>query len=598
MAVCSEGDPYRHAKARKRNRILLGCLVVGGIWAVAILFVGSAEEISGVASLLLAGMAAYLIHQIGRHAAKEAELTSERQKLEVEVSRRREAEQRATGTLERLDRAQRVAGIGSIEVALDTGRVSWSASACAIFGVDPTAVQPTRQYILDRVHPDDREKVARAIGDTGSSGAPAPPLEYRIIRPDGTERVVYRDNAIECDRDGRPVSRVVTFKDVTELRTVEDRLCEMMDNLDRAQRLAHLGSYIRNRNGAGQWTAEVYRIFGVDPKHFTPDMESFLELVIPEDRAEIIAAHNLMDQGICPEPFEYRIRRPSGEIRHIHRITELIRDRNGNVTGAGGTLWDITELRAAEERQRELEQQLLHSQKLEALGTLAGGIAHDLNNTLVPILSLAKLALEDVPAGSSLHADLATIIGASERARDLVKRILAFSRQQEISKSEIDTAAVVRRALQMLRATMPASITLVDEIDDVPPILADAGQLQQVVVNLVSNAAQAIGAAHGSIRVQVSVHHNKRSTRRWVRIHVADTGCGIREGIVDRIFEPFFTTKEVGEGTGLGLSVVHGIVTGHGGTIEVASEVGQGTAFTILLPAMNFPAVEREAIAA
>lgn len=637
--------------------------------------------------------------------------------LHIDITRLKETEIRLRESTESLDRIQRIAGIGSIEIALDSRIVSWSPGACAIFGIDYPEVEPTRRFLLNFVHPDDRDMVEAAAREANASGVAAPPLEYRIIRADGAERVVYRENAIKYDAAFRGVSRTVTFKDITQLKATETQLrelmanldraqrlvhvgsyvrdiagkaewsaemyrifgvdpqtfkptrrnvvrlvvpedrakiinayrqvargiCpvgiehkirrpngeirlihsnfeliqdrtgrvtgmggtiwditemrrteiqlrEMMDNLDRAQRLAHMGSYTRDIDGTGRWSAEVYRIFGVDPATFEPTMESFLSTVVAEDRAVVAAAHRQMQDGIPTEPFEYRIRRPNGEIRHIHRITELIRDHNGKVAGTGGTLWDITELRAAEERQKELERQLLHSQKLEALGQLAGGVAHDLNNTLVPILSLSKLALEDIPESDPLREDMLTIITASERARDLVRQILAFSRKQEIQKREIDLAAAVRQALQMLRATVPSNITLVEEVHEVPRIFADGGQLQQVVVNLVTNAAQAIGDAHGSIIVELAAaaSHSGRRGRRFVRLRVADTGPGIDKAILDRIFEPFFTTKPVGEGTGLGLAVVHGIVTGHGGTIEAKSSVRskprKGTVFTILLP--------------
>ncbi|HTT79374.1 MAG TPA: PAS domain-containing protein [Stellaceae bacterium] len=634
--------------------------------------------------------------------------------LRIDITRLKESEIQLRELTERLERIQQIAGVGSLEVAIDTLSVTWSPAACAIFGVAPTAVEPTVDCLLGFVHPNDLELVAKEGAAARASGVPAPPLEYRIIRPDGAERVVYRDNAVLHDAGGRPVSRIITFKDVTDLRVVEARLREMVDNLDRAQRLAHVGSFTRDRSGAaqwsaemyrifgvdpqtfkptranvmrqivpedrpaamavyrqiaqgispapleyrlrrpsgelrvvylcvelirdrdgrvagtggtiwditemrrsegqlremmdsldraqrlahmgsytrdvdgdGRWSAEVYRIFGVDPATFTPDMESFLAMVVPEDRPKVVAAHRQMEDGRCPDSFEYRIRRPNGEIRHIHRIDELIRDRDGAVTGMGGMLWDITELRAAEERQKELERQLLHSQKLEALGRLAGGVAHDLNNTLVPILSLAKLALEDLREGDPLYDDIATIVSASERARDLVKQILAFSRKQDIQKRRIDPADVLREALHMLRATLPPNIAFIERIEPVPPIFADAGQLQQVVVNLVTNAAQAIGTARASISVDLSAEATADVAGRRsgvVRLRIADTGCGMAKAVLDRIFEPFFTTKPVGEGTGLGLSVVHGIVAGHGGAIDAESQPGKGTAFTIRLP--------------
>jgi PAS domain S-box-containing protein len=378
-----------------------------------------------------------------------------------------------------------------------------------------------------------------------------------------------------------------------------EKLRRSEDLLARAQRLAHMGSYTRDLDGKGQWSAEMCRIFGVDSESFDPSMANFLSFVLPEDRPKIEAAHAQMGEGISPAPFEYRIRRSTGEIRHIHRITELIRDRNGAVTGSGGTIWDVTEMRAAEERQRELEAQLRHSQKLEALGTLAGGIAHDLNNTLVPVLALSQMLMDSVAEAD--REDLQTIILATRRAKELVQQILAFSRKQEIQKAEVDPAGVVRQALQMLRATLPPNIAVIEEIDLVPPILADAGQLQQVVVNLVTNAAQAIGSATASITVEVSALDPANAAERrenFIQIRIADTGCGMAQEVVDRIFEPFFTTKGVGEGTGLGLSVVHGIITGHGGTIEVASEPGKGSTFTILLPRSQSAAASLESVAA
>jgi signal transduction histidine kinase len=241
----------------------------------------------------------------------------------------------------------------------------------------------------------------------------------------------------------------------------------------------------------------------------------------------------------------------------------------------------------AEERQRELERQLLHSQKLDALGTLAGGIAHDLNNTLMPILALSQLLMQQMPEGTDEREDLKTVVQASRHGRDLVQRILAFSRHQEVVKSEVNLAATTRQALQMLRPTVPATILISEEIEEVPFIFADASQLQQVVVNLITNAQQAIGDDLGTITIGVSPA-SRRSHRLsggdFVRLRVADTGCGMDAETKDRVFEPFFTTKEVGEGTGLGLSVVHGIIADHGGQIEVSSGVGKGTEFIIFLP--------------
>jgi two-component system cell cycle sensor histidine kinase/response regulator CckA len=244
-------------------------------------------------------------------------------------------------------------------------------------------------------------------------------------------------------------------------------------------------------------------------------------------------------------------------------------------------LWnDITALKRAEAERRMLEAQLQHSQRLEALGTLAGGAAHEINNALVPVIALTKMVASHLPEDSRDRRSLTTVLVGAERSRDLVKQILAFSRKDESEQrhDRIDLAAVLRDALRLMHATVPTSIRLAEEIAPVPPIAGDANQLQQVIVNLVTNAAHAIGERHGTITVGL------RADGAALRLWVADTGCGMDEATKARIFEPFFTTKEVGKGTGLGLAVVHGIIKQHGGRIDVESAPGRGTRFDVVLP--------------
>ena len=280
---------------------------------------------------------------------------------------------------------------------------------------------------------------------------------------------------------------------------------------------------------------------------------------------------------------EYRIIRPDGQERIVRRESVVVFDDEKRVVRVFGTLHDITEQRLAERRERELERQLLHSHKLEALGTLAGGIAHDLNNTLVPIMALSKLTARRFEAGSLVRRNLETIHEASERARDLVKRVVAFTRKDESEKRETDLAETVTEALKLLRATIPSSISFEETIERVPPIPADASQIHQVVTNLVTNAYQAVGDDVGTITVSLGVVPGAGS-RSEIRLSVSDTGAGMDEATQQRIFEPFFTTKPVGQGTGLGLSIVHGIVSGHGGRIEIKSTPRKGTRFDLFLP--------------
>jgi signal transduction histidine kinase len=246
---------------------------------------------------------------------------------------------------------------------------------------------------------------------------------------------------------------------------------------------------------------------------------------------------------------------------------------------------DVTTLRSAEHRERELERKLLQSQKLEALGTLAGGIAHDLNNNLVPVMALSKLAARKLDPGDPIRKNLETIYDASVRARDLVTRVLAFSRNEASQKGELDLAEVTREALTFLETIVPSTIRVETDIQSVAAIFADPTQIHQVVTNLLANAAQAIGNAIGIITVTVRAIAGA-SNRPEICLSVRDTGTGIDEATRQRIFEPFFTTKPVGVGSGLGLSIVHGIVTSHGGRIDVTSQPGKGTQFDIYFPSI------------
>jgi two-component system, NtrC family, sensor kinase len=234
----------------------------------------------------------------------------------------------------------------------------------------------------------------------------------------------------------------------------------------------------------------------------------------------------------------------------------------------------------AEAERRVLEHQLHHAQKIEALGQLAGGIAHDLNNALVPILAISGVVQRDLPPDSSHRQRLDVVIGSARRARELVGQVLAFSRREQAARREFDLAEMAAAALVMLRASIPATIALVDRIEPALPILGDPGQMHQVLMNLVMNAAQAIGNGQGTVVVEAC----RETDGAHIRLSVSDTGCGMDEATRERIFEPFFTTKEVGSGTGLGLSIAHGVVTNHGGTIAVESTPGQGTRFDVVLP--------------
>ncbi len=259
-----------------------------------------------------------------------------------------------------------------------------------------------------------------------------------------------------------------------------------------------------------------------------------------------------------------------------------------------GFIRDLTERRQTEEALRKSEEQLRQAQKMEAIGTLAGGIAHDFNNILSSIIGYTELAMAQCSGTSGVVPRLREVLKAGYRAKKLVRQILTFSRQEESGKKVLFLQSIVEETLNLLRASLPSTISLEADLDTTTsPVLADATQIHQVVMNLGANAEYAMRESGGTLFVkldQVRVNEGNSllqdglSVGSYVRLTFSDSGKGIAPNIQKRIFDPFFTTKGVGEGTGMGLSVIHGVITSHGGTIQVESQEGENTTFFVYLP--------------
>jgi PAS domain S-box-containing protein len=296
-----------------------------------------------------------------------------------------------------------------------------------------------------------------------------------------------------------------------------------------------------------------------------------------------------------PATFESRIRD-----RDYVLAAWPVLDADGAVVKFVHIMRDISEQKRVEEERRRMGEQLRQAQKMEAVGVLAGGIAHDFNNILNAIIGYTDLTQQGLAADSREHRNLGHVLTAAYRAAELVRQILTFSRRGEGERTALDLRQIVAEALKLLRSSLPANITIVQEIaPDAPAVRADPTQMHQIVMNLCTNAYQAMTAGNGVLTVAlapVSVSDEEGRQRfkvllpgRCVRLSVRDTGVGMDERTMSRIFEPFFTTKQPGRGTGLGLSVVHGIVESHGGEIEVESAPGRGTEFRVYLPATDEP---------
>ena len=290
---------------------------------------------------------------------------------------------------------------------------------------------------------------------------------------------------------------------------------------------------------------------------------------------------------------EYRVRQPDGQWRWLLARGRCLRDAAGKPYRFVGSAFDVTAQKQAEIAKAQLEAQLRQSQKMEAIGTLAGGIAHDFNNILGAILGYGELAHQHSPAGSSLRRYLDNVMHAADRAKALVDRILGFSRSGLGERVPVNVQSVIEETLELLGASLPAGVGLEKTLSaGDAAVLGDATRLHQVAMNLCTNAVHAMGNG-GVLSValeRIELNEQRLLSRgtltagAYVRLVVCDTGAGIPPALLERIFDPFFSTKGVGEGTGLGLSLVHGIVSELGGAIDVASIPGRGTKFEIWLP--------------
>jgi PAS domain S-box-containing protein len=332
-------------------------------------------------------------------------------------------------------------------------------------------------------------------------------------------------------------------------------------------------------------------------KHFAK-INILTKQSIPKALKEFV----LVITGIDRPPFELTIVRKDKSYLFTEANPRLIKHK-GEKAWVQVTLRDITDRKLVEAEKKRLETQLQQSQRMESIGTLAGGIAHDFNNILYSIIGYTELALDDTEKGTQLHDNLQELLIAAQRARDLVKQILTFSRQADQTLKPLKVQLVVREVLKLIRSSLPSTIEITQNISNTCGlVMADATQIHQVALNLLTNAYQALEHEGGKLdvtlkEVDLDVDDLKDPTMlagSYVCLTVADTGAGIDEYEMDRIFEPYFSTKEKDKGTGLGLAMVHGIVKSYGGNIRVYSEPGKGSAFHIYLPVIQTQVERKE----
>ena len=480
-----------------------------------------------------------------------------------------------------LAEAQRIAHIGSWgwEAATDTSR--WSDETCAIYGIEPGTFDGRDETFMAFVHPDDRERLRAVVQAALDEDAPLS-LDLRILRRDGAQRTIHEDGEVIRDGAGNVLRLVGTISDITDRLAREDERTRLLSAVEQTADSV----WIHELDGTIVYVNPSFtRLYDYQPDEVLGRYMGILD----SGRHETSFWDELFATVLAGQTWSGHIvnQRKDGTLVEVEKVISAIRDADGRITGVVQSDRDVT-------RERALEAQLRQAQKMEAVGQLAGGIAHDFNNLLTAIRGYAEMVRRGLPPDDEQNrADIDEVIANADRAVELTRDLLAFGRRQVLQPRVTDLAAVVVGIAPMLRRLLGEQIEVVTAAQPgLGSVQVDPGQLEQVIVNLAVNARDAmptggrlvIETANVELDAVYARAHIDIDAGSYVLLTVSDTGTGMDAAVQAHIFEPFFTTKAPGEGTGLGLATVYGIVQQSGGSIQVQSEPGQGTSFRIYLP--------------
>ena len=445
----------------------------------------------------------------------------------------------------------------------------------------------------ERIHPEDREWVIEFYRKAISHGAEHV-LEYRFFAGDG--RTVWLYDVIQVEMRGDiSVKACGVMIDITKRKQTEAALQDSEEKF-RSIVASSMNAVLLTRADGGilsanQAACDLFQM--TEQELIAGGRNAVVDLTDPR---LVLALEERERTGKATA--ELNFKKKDGTIFPAVVSSSVFSDSKG-IQYTSMTLRDISVRKRAEAENIKLHRQLRQAQKMEAIGTLAGGIAHDFNNILTSILGYTDLAMAFVEADSRIKHYLSEVQTASYRAGELVKQILTFARQTENDLKPIKVSIIAKEALKLLRSTIPTSITINHALESDAVIMGDPSQVHQIFMNLCTNASQAMSEDGGVLTVHLSNFQTETDSigknghlksGDYLKITVTDTGTGIAEKNIEFIFDPYFTTKGIGEGTGLGLSVVHGIVKSYGGEIFVDSEPGRGSTFTIYLPVLKKPA--------
>jgi len=507
-----------------------------------------------------------------------------------DITDRQQAEEAIQRSDALLEEAQLLAGIGSFEVDLIRRETRWSEAMYRFFHRDPALGGPSWKDLVAMIHPEDQTefkvRVARSL-TTGESLQG----EFRVVWPDGRDHYFSLTGRVQMGASGQPERLIGAVQDITDRITTE---CALRDSLERFKGMADfLPQTIFEMDLQGRltfvnrWALEE---FGYTEEEVARGLSN-LDVIVPEDRerAREAALETIAGGG---SGRQYRCLRKDGTAFPvmIHSIPIL---KEGRPIGLRGIIFNLTELKDAEAERDRLMERLRHSEKMEAIGQLAGGVAHDFNNQLSAIMGFADILMES-EQDPALRRFAENIAKACERSAELTKQLLAFARKGKYLSIPVDVNALVEEVVQFLHRSLDKRITLQVNLAAGPVTThGDPSQLQNALMNLALNARDAM--PDGGIlsftserrtldEAQCKALSQDLPPGSYLQVSVADTGSGMAPEVLQRLFEPFFTTKERGKGTGLGLASVYGTAKNHRGAISVESALGRGSRFTLILP--------------
>ena len=494
----------------------------------------------------------------------------------------------------RLTEAEITSGTGNWEWNIETDEHYMSKGLLNILGYSSMEEIPSEWKLNAIYHKRDSHRVRMIISDAINSKKDSYSYEAVIVRPDGEPRTVSVNGILIKNENGDVIKTKGTYSDITKIKEYQQQIRENEIRMQSTEDAAHIGSWERDlRTGLYVCSPGIYRITGLKDTGGYLTLDDQLSIIHPDDRSEIIETIDTALRNNEDYQLNYRIERPDGEKRNINVKAKLLKDTDGTPIKVYGTVMDITEELTRKKERLFLESQLRNQQKLESIGILAGGVAHEINNPINGIMNYGQLILDESEQDSDINTYASEILRETERVANIVRNLLKFSRKDQSYYSKQNIRDIIENTTSLINTIFKKDrITLNINIPkSLPSINCNSQQIQQVLMNLLTNARDSLNEKypgyHKDKIIKISARTVSKDGNRLVQLEVEDTGSGIPDEIRDNIFDPFFTTKEPGMGTGLGLSISYKIIAEHGGELYFESEPEKYTRFFMELPIAN-----------